>query len=340
MKRHLLTPILIFVALILILGLACSIPFIQPTDPIEQPIDDPSQVQPDPVDQPVDDPNQVQADLPPTPAGMVPVPAGNFQMGCVPSEYFDCAPGHYSFDRELPQHTVYLDGFFIDIHEVTNSQYAQCVAAGVCADPKSHIGFTTGETVYDDAHYGDPQYANYPVTFITWTDADNYCTWVGKSLPTEAQWEKAARGSSDTRMWPWGNTYPTCALLNFWNHDTPNNEGMCGTNLNGCATAAVGSYPEGASPYGVMDIAGNVWEWTADWAIEDYYTYYEPDAWPANPFPSEEELDAVGGTELKVVRGGGWNSNYLDIRLTGRQFFDVTEYSSGNTIGFRCVSNP
>ena len=324
MKHHLLTLVIGFVVLFLFIGLACSLPIDQLVDLVDLPLD-----------QPQDEPNQPPPDLPTTPAGMVPVPAGEFQMGCAPSEYVDCTA--VEFARESPLHTVYLDGYFIDIHEVTNSQYAQCVAAGVCTEPSSHTN-TSGTIVYDDLHYNDPQYDNYPVTFVTWTDADNYCTWVGKSLPTEAQWEKAARGSSDTRIWPWGNTYPTCALLNFWNHSTPNGEAMCGINLNGTATAAVGSYPAGVSPYGVMDMAGNVWEWVADPAVWDYYSYYEPGAWPVNPFPTVQDGVTGADSENRVTRGGGWNENYLGVRLSRRS--ETPMVSSGNNLGFRCVVNP
>jgi len=232
-------------------------------------------------------------------------------MGCANSEHFDCStPG---YERETPLHTVYLDGYFIDKHEVTNGQYAQCVAAGVCKDPPTYT--YDGQDIYTDNHYGDSQYANYPVTMVTWNDADNYCSWVGKSLPTEAQWEKAARGSSDTRIWPWGNSYPTCSILTFWDHG-PGNSDMCGTNVNGVATAPVGSRPGGASPYGVMDMAGNVWEWVADWADWGYYSYFEPDAWPPNPFPrAEDGVTGINGID-KVTRGGGWNGNFMEVRLS------------------------
>ena len=113
---------------------------------------------------------------------------------------------------------------------------------------------------------------------------------------------------------------------------------MCGTNLNGVATAAVGSHPAGASPYGVMDMAGNVWEWVADPAVWDYYSYYEPDAWPPNPFPRTE--DGVTGIidSDKVGRGGGWNENFTEVRLSRRSTTPING-SAGN-LGFRCVSNP
>jgi formylglycine-generating enzyme required for sulfatase activity len=268
---------------------------------------------------------------PPVPAGMVPVPAGNFQMGCDTTSLFDCSEANFA--HEVPLHTVYLDDYYIDIHEVTNSQYAQCVAAGACEIPKTHE--SDGDTWYADGHYDKPQFGNYPVVWIPWDDANNYCTWAGKSLPTEAQWEKAARGSSDTRIWPWGNTPPDCSLANYW-RDMANNEGKCGTHTpemggDDISTSAVGSYPQGASPYGVMDMAGNVSEFVMDFKNTTYYQEYAPDAWPANPI-NEEGID-------KGHRGGSWDTSDLQLRVSYRSSGGGTDGRSGN-VGFRCASSP
>lgn len=315
MKHYPVNPFVWFVALILLIGLACSIPTIQPNNPPDQP---PSGLGGD-VTEP---PDQPPADLPPAPDGMVAIPAGNFQMGCVPNDYYDC-PTH-----ELPLHTVYLDSYYIDIYEVTNSQYAQCVAAGACEPPVSHIW--DQQLIYNDSHYDDPQFTNYPVTLVSWFDANNYCTWAGKSLPSEAQWEKAARGSSDTRIFPWGNTPPDCSFLNFYDEG---GAGYCGTNLNGVSTAAVGSHPQGASPYGLMDMAGNVSEWVLDGPVGYGYYGYEPDAWPANPIAGNG-VDDVD----KVTRGGNWNASAYLSSVSYRHVVGIG--GKHNIAGFRCVSNP
>jgi len=341
MTRHPLIVLCVFIGLILVISLACSIPsltdqIVEVPEEVSEIIDQASEI----IDQAseiidsvdivvVEDPpvNSGNTDSPPAntqlgpaPAGMVPIPAGSFQMGCDANNYDNCS------GNDLPLHTVYLDGYYIDIHETTNSQYAQCVAAGVCSPPVSHT--YEGQLVYNDNHYGDPQYGNYPVTQISWYDADNYCSWVGKSLPTEAQWEKAARGSSDTRIWPWGNTSPDCSYLNF---RYGSGVDFCGTNLNGNATAAVGSHPKGTSPYGVMDMAGNVIEWVQDDAVGDFYNYHEPDGWPANPI-------AGGGANdtYKVVRGGGWTSYDNYVRVSVRSF---SGKGPAGDIGFRCASS-
>jgi formylglycine-generating enzyme required for sulfatase activity len=222
---------------------------------------------------------------------MVYVPAGEFQMGSTEK------------DSEQPIHTVVLDGFWIGRTEVTNAQYALCVAAGACEPPAKSRSFAR------DSYYYDSAYADYPVIRVSWYDAVNYCAWAGGRLPTEAEWEYAARGP-EGHVYPWGNDTPNCDLANYsrdcvWD------------------TAAVGSYPADASWCGALDMAGNVSEWVADW----YGTY--PSGRQENP------LGPAAG-DSRVVRGGCWFGNQRVARCSYR-YGRLTEYSH-NYLGFRCVS--
>jgi formylglycine-generating enzyme required for sulfatase activity len=241
-------------------------------------------------------------DILPRPADgmiMIYISPGEFKMGSSDSDV-DALPG------EKPQHTVYLDEYWIDKTEVTNAQYALCVAAGKCQLPSESVSESRS------SYYGNAPYINYPVIYVSWEDAAAYCEWAGGRLPTEAEWEKAARGA-DGRIYPWGDQQPVCQL----------------TNYKGCNndTSEVGSYPDGDSQYGLSDMAGNVWEWVQDWFDESYYAG-SPNSNPAGP-PSGQ---------FRVLRGGGYYDDGKNLRSTFRNtsFPDITFRG----FGFRCAASP
>jgi len=232
---------------------------------------------------------------------MVYVPKGNFMMG---SDHPDARTD------EQPIHEVFLDSFWIDKYEVTNAQYRECVNSGQCEPPTKHTYFL------------DEQFYDHPVVEVNWFNAQSYCDWVKRELPTEAQWEKAARGT-DGRIYPWGDITPNSTILNH-------------SNANG--TTVVGSYESGVSPYGAYDMGGNVWEWVSDWYEENYYEF-SPVTNPQGP-----EI----GTQ-KVLRGGSWFSLGKIVYSSYRYKLDPNRsfviYAVGmldqrlSEYGFRCVLN-
>jgi len=231
------------------------------------------------------------------PEGMVFVPAGEFIMG---------SPEGEGDDDEHPQRTVYLDAFYIGKYEVTNAEYKECVDAGACDPPSLNSSNTR------DSYYGNPEYDNYPVIYVSWYDAQAYCDWKGVRLPTEAEWEKAARGT-DGREYPWGNEAPDETKLNY--------------DQNIGDTTEVGSYPDGASPYGAMDMAGNVYEWVADWYDPDYYRK-APDRNPQGPDSGDS----------RVLRGGSWYHYQYVARCAYRNGYGPV--ARLNHLGFRVVASP
>ena len=177
---------------------------------------------------------------------MVFVPAGEFPMG---SDVGDA--------DERPVHSVYLDAYYIDRYEVTNARYRLCVQAEVCLPPANNASFTRA------SYYDNPDFDDFPVIYVSWEMAQTYCAWRGTQLPTEAQWEKAARGT-DGRTFAWGEDID-CQWTNYLRQDDQNFVACIGD------TSRVGSYENGRSPYGAYDMTGNVWEWVADWYGNIYY---------------------------------------------------------------------
>lgn len=214
------------------------------------------------------------------------VPTGDFVMGSPIGD-----PAVYA--HEQPQHTVFVDAFWIDETEVSNRMYAQCVQAGTCQPPRS------GESNTRSSYYGNAIYEDYPVVWVDWYQARDYCEWAGRRLLTEAEWEKAARGVNG-QAYPWGGVELMAANLADFQDVS---ESCALAHYAACEpyrdTEAVAMHPGGVSPYGALDMAGNVWEWVADWYGESYY---------ANS-PSNNPQGPDSGVE-KVLRGGSFAMNF------------------------------
>lgn len=229
------------------------------------------------------------------------VPAGQFTMGSEKGSAKDYAD-------EQPAHTVSIDAFYMDKYEVTNALYKDCVEKGVCTVPYRSLD-PNNTMPYDNSIY-----RNLPVVYVNWYQAKTYCEWRDARLPTEAEWEKTARGTN-IQIYPWGKGID-CSFANF---------SVCiGWNANGIATTAVGSYEKGISPYKIYDMAGNVWEWVADWFDEKYY---------ANSPLNNPQGPNIGQT--RVIRGGSYydGTDYVRVAYRGRK----GPNTSLAQIGFRCA---
>jgi formylglycine-generating enzyme required for sulfatase activity len=224
---------------------------------------------------------------------MVLVPKGEFAMG-----------SKTGFAHEGPVHRVVLDAFYMDKYEVTVGQYARFLEATSLGAPP------------DWSMMNQPAHQKRPVVNMDWSDANRYCRWAGKRLPTEAEWEKAARGM-DERMYPWGDD-PLDRLRANYGKDTWDNH---------TALAPVGSLEFGQSPYGIHDLAGNAWEWVSDWYDKDYY----------GKSPSQNPEGPQEGV-TKVLRGGSWYSNLGYLKSTYR--FSIKPSARDSDFGFRCAKTP
>ncbi|MDY7040754.1 MAG: formylglycine-generating enzyme family protein [Chloroflexota bacterium] len=267
-----------------------------PTVEFKTPLPEPTEAQVVPTNTPVPPPStptplptpeEVQ-EGPAVTNAMVEIPAGPFTMG-----------NDSGGEDEAPAHEVDLPAFEIDKFEVINADFALFVEATNHQTDAEKMGLSR---TWRDAAGGKD---NHPVVYASWNDAAAYCEWVGKRLPTEAEWEKAARGT-DGRLYPWGDEYD------------PNKLNGKDSGIRG--TTAVGSFADGASPYGVFDMGGNVWEWTADW----YEAY--PDSGYQSPYYGEQ---------FKVVRGGGWFETSDFLRATARNA--TSDTAANDDLGFRCA---
>jgi sulfatase modifying factor 1 len=235
-------------------------------------------------------------------APLVLIPAGSYPMG-VPTGDRDGGRDEY------PRHVIEITDFYIDKYEVTNGRYLEFVKATNHRVPQNPKNPTRNlwEGIGIPASLADR-----PVINVDWADADAYCKWAGRRLPREAEWEKAAKGNNDWRF-PWGNVEPTDKHLNF-------NQKWIGEKT----LMPVGSYESGKSPYGVYDMAGNVWEWVNDWYDAKYYEK-SPDKNPPGPASGEK----------RVIRGAGWQNETPTVRIFTRVDSDPT--IRNESTGFRCA---
>lgn len=251
-----------------------------------------------------------------TPAGtshdMIVIPNGAFEMGSDDGEI-----------DELPVHRVTLSTYHIDKFEVTNEQYlAFLKATDSTTDAEGNVLIALGNpdvmirAIDTSFELADTLRAKHPVTDVTWYGAAAYCEWIGGRLPTEAEWEYAARGF-DGRAYPWGNDDPTPDLVNY--------------DFNVWGTTKVGSYPDGASPFGVMDLAGNVWEWILDWNDIRYY----------GTSPEEDPRGPESG-DFRGIRGGAWGSGTgSGLRGVRSAMRGASQpWTASGNIGFRCAVEP
>jgi len=254
------------------------------------------------------------------------VPAGEFKMG-----------SELGLTDEQPAHTVMLDSFWLDKTEVTNAMYSLCVQAGQCDRPNLLGSYEDQETALD--YFDDQKLKDHPVAFVSWNDAKNYCTWAGRRLPTEAEWEKAATWNpitNEQQIYPWGNEFD-CKKGNYDDEIILDASLMPDTSPN-CdgfpRSSPAGSFPEGASPYGALDMGGNVWEWVNDAFIETDPFTNSVNYYANSPVFNPPGVDPAI-SEYRVMRGGSWNFTFGFGRAAYRLWFGLDDSYDG--IGFRCA---
>ncbi len=235
--------------------------------------------------------------------GMMYVAAASFKMGCNKTTDAKC-------DEDTEKlHNVYLSPFQIDKYEITVSDYKKCVEANACSKPVTN-------SANNLCNYGSFSRLEHPINCVTWQQAKDYCSFTGKKLPSEAQWELAATGSKKSRIYPWGNKTPNCDYAVIYDKSPGCNRGR---------TAITGSKENGKSVYGVYDLIGNVWEWCDDYYDKDFYLNS----------PENNPLNTTAG-KYRVVRGGGFDFKNLTTLRNKYRGFAIPEKPSPS-IGFRCV---
>jgi formylglycine-generating enzyme required for sulfatase activity len=242
------------------------------------------------------------------PAGMAVIPTGCFDMG----DAFDEGESY-----ELPVHNVCITAFYMNINEVTNAEYKACVDAGDCTAPSSVESYSRL------SYYGNATFDDYPVVYVSYTQAVTFCTAAGKRLPTEAEWEYAARGGLSDKRFPWGDTI-TCADATYYADDSCIYDVEGTTNYCTDDTSEVGSYT--VNGYGLYDMAGNVWEWVHDWCDTSYYDIS----------PTDDPTGPATGID-HVLRGGSWFDYAADQRVSSRRW--KAPSFTQDLYGFRCAAS-
>jgi formylglycine-generating enzyme required for sulfatase activity/predicted Ser/Thr protein kinase len=266
-------------------------------------------------------------------------PKDGMKLLCIPEGRFTMGSGN-GYEDEIPVHAVILSAFWIDHTEVTNAMFTQFIAETGYQTSAEKEGWgyafsgqdwekVTGAN-WQHPHSPDSDIAgldDHPVVQVSWEDAVAYCAWAKRELPSEAEWEKAARGA-DGRTYPWGNDELAGNLLNFADVNLEQDWADLTIDDGYEFTAPVGRYPDGASPYQVLDLAGNVWEWVQDWYASDYYS------------SRKDWIDPLGPEtgDFRVLRSGSWDNDSRDVRVSVREWYPPSDRSV--YVGFRCTYSP
>jgi len=266
---------------------------------------------------------------PAVPPDMVLIPAGEFEMGSNSGE-----------SGEKPVHSVYVDAFYLDKYEVTNAQYAVFLNEMGKDSEGGLVWYDAGDAYARIALLGGSYkvmvgYENHPVEAVSWYGAMAYAAWAGKRLPTEAEWEKAARGGLAGQKYPWGNAAPNGTQCNFADRNFASDWSDKTADDGYQYTAPIGSYPPNG--YGLYDMAGNVWEWCLDEWDSDFYAVSAA----RNPLSGAQSLrwllnNYTGVKSLRVLRGGSWVNDARSVRVAFRSYSNPSD-TGYNPDGFRCA---